>query len=341
MMAVGRRALGSTGAVLPEVALGTWQFSGAYGAIGAKEVRSTVRRALDLGISCFDTAPAYGTEEILADGLAGVGRDDYFLVTKCGLRVEGGEEVRNSSKDAIMADVEGSLVRLHTDHVDLLLVHWPDPRTPIDETVCAVNEVVKRGHARFAGLSNFRADDVRAVQTRRRVDAIEVGYHLFDRRPEEALLPYAGANDIGVIGYSTLAGGLLSGQDAVARRVRSPLTGQPIFRADNLDRNLKVVAALRELAVEGGLTVAQLAVAWVLQNPVVSTALIGARTPQEVEGIAGASAVRLTNSTLTAIDTIMKAAAGRVRSFTPERRGDTEWEDPIEPGNGVELSTLL
>src|SRR6185503_11158000 len=177
--------------------------------------------------------------------------------------------------------------------VDVLLVHWPDAGTPFEETMRALDEVVTSGRVRFVGVSNFTGAMMDACMRVRRIDVIQVGYHMFDRRQEHETFPACVQHGIGVMGYGSLGHGLLTGAFTTATSFGEPSRdwrgggvafGQPIFRGDNLRINVGVVERLRrEIAEPRGVPISQIALAWALGHPAISVALVGARTPAEVD----------------------------------------------------------
>src|SRR5262249_13171845 len=252
---------------------------------------------LDLGVNCVDTAPAYGaghSEEVVARALE-KRRGDVVLVTKCGVKVPPPGQpgpLRDASRANILAEVEGSVRRLRTEWVDVLLVHWPDAGTPFEDTMRALEEVVRSGRVRFVGVSNFTGAMLAECMRTRRVDVEQVGYHMLDRRQETETFPYCQAQGIGVMGYGSLGHGLLTGAFTAATTVAPPRDwggngvafGQPIFRGENFRTNVSVVERRgREIAEPRGVPLSQIALAWVLGHPAISTALVGARTPAEVD----------------------------------------------------------
>lgn len=339
------RPFGRTGLQVSAMGFGCWPMAGdRYGSIEDREAIAAVRRAIELGVTCFDTAPGYGSghsEEVLGEALGDL-RKDVVLVTKCGIHpVKPGQTgpARDSSRANILREIDVSLRRLGTDYVDLLLVHWPDPNTPFEVTMRALEEVVESGRARFVGVSNFTLEMMKTAARERRIDVIQVGYHLFDRRMEQEIFPYCVEQGIGVMGYGSLAHGLLTGAfkadhafEANDWRGLGAAFGQGLFRGENFKANLAVVERLKhEVAEPRGVPLSQIALAWVLRNPALSTALVGARTPAEVEANVAGSELVLSVDELAKIEEIMRGAAGRIREFTPLRPAMESWGEEIPP----------
>jgi len=246
--------------------------------------------------------------------------------------------LRDASRANILAEVDASLRRLRTDWVDVLLVHWPDAGTPFEDTMRALEEVVRSGRARFVGVSNFTGAMLAECMRTRRVDVSQVGYHMLDRRQEQETFPYCLQEGIGVMGYGSLGHGLLTGAFTASTtfdasrdwRGNGVAFGQPIFRGDNFRTNVAIAERIRhEIAEPRGVTLSQLALAWVLGHPAVSTALVGARTPAEVEANHAGAELELSAAERAAIDRILAGAAGRVREFTPLLPAMQPWGEEI------------
>jgi aryl-alcohol dehydrogenase-like predicted oxidoreductase len=341
------RPFGRTGLNVSVVGFGCWPMAGdRYGAIEDGEAIKAIHRALDRGVNCVDTAPAYGaghSEEVVARALEGR-RQDLILVTKCGVKAPPPGQLgplRDASRANIFQEIDASLKRLRTDWVDVLLIHWPDSGTPFEESMRALEDVVASGRARFVGVSNFTGAMLAECLGTRRVDVTQVGYHLLDRRQETETFPFCLANGIGVMGYGSLGHGLLAGAFTATTafeagrdwRAGGVAFGQPIFRGDNFKTNVGVAERLRrEIAEPRGASLSQLALAWVLGHPAISTALVGARTPAEVDANDAGAELELSAAERARIDAIVAGAAGRVREFTPLRPAMEPWGEEIRRG---------
>jgi aryl-alcohol dehydrogenase-like predicted oxidoreductase len=317
--------LGATGLEVTSLAYGTWQFGGDWGPVDARAAIEAIGYARSLGINFFDTAQAYGfgrSERLLGQALAAElrsARDSVVIATKGGLRMDGGNLVRDASPAWLRKGTEASLEALGTEYIDLYQVHWPDPQTPIEETAAALAELVREGLIRHVGVSNYTPGQIEQFAAVLPVQTVQPPYHLFRRDAETDLLPYAQAHNIGVLAYGPLAHGLLGGA-ITSTTTFGPgdwRTHSPAFTGDGFARNLQVVAALRSFAGRLGATIAQLAVAWVLAHPAVQVAVVGARTPAHQAETLGALDLTLSQADLAEIDTIM-AAAAPVGGPTPE-----------------------
>jgi aryl-alcohol dehydrogenase-like predicted oxidoreductase len=314
--------LGATDLEVSRICFGTWQFGGDWGAIDERDAIAAVGRARELGIDFFDTAQAYGfgvSERLLARALEGVPRERVVLATKGGLRKEGSELLRDASPAWLRRGLEESLRNLGTDYVDIYQVHWPDPSIPFAETAATLEEFVAEGRVRYVGASNYDAHQIAEFERTRRLDTLQPPYHMLRREIEQAVLPYCEEHEIGVLAYGPLAHGLLSGRFTRDAQLAADdwRRGSDLFVGANYERNLGIVEQLSRLAGELGITVAQLAIAWVLANPAVHVAIVGARRPDHIEGAAAAAEVELDADALARVEEILREAA-MVGGPTPE-----------------------
>jgi aryl-alcohol dehydrogenase-like predicted oxidoreductase len=317
--------LGMTGLDVSRICFGTWQFGGDWGDFDEQEATAAIRHALELGVDIFDTAQGYGwgaSERLLGRALADelrTRREDVFLATKGGLRMDGDRLRRDSSPEWLRQGVEQSLEALGVDYIDIYQVHWPDPDTPLAETAGALQEMVDEGKIRHVGVSNFDVEQMREFAKTRPVETLQPPYHLFRRDIEQDILPYCREQNIGVLVYGPLAHGLLGGH--MTEETTFPENDwrahSDLFAGETFRRNLAVVRELDAFARERGYKVSQLAVAWVLAQPGVHVAIVGSRRPAHIEDGVGAADIRLTPEDLEEIDRIM-AGAVRVGGPSPE-----------------------
>jgi len=307
--------LGKTELIVSVVALGTWAFGGEWGSFDVADAQSAIHRALEHGITLFDTAQAYGfgsAERLLGDSLwKRVRRDEVIVATKGGLRMDGSNLVRDASARWLRAGVEASLRNLATDYIDLYQVHWPDPATPAEDTAAALDRLVAEGKIRRVGVSNYSARQIDKLSRYSAVETIQSPYHMFRRDIEAEVLPYAAANDLGVLAYGPLAHGLLGGRMTTDTtfppddwRSRSP-----DFCGDRFHRNLDVVGRLNDFAANRGIPLPQLAVAWTINNPGIDVAIVGARRASQVDGLTPAADVQLSVGDVDTINTILSDTA--------------------------------
>jgi myo-inositol catabolism protein IolS len=313
------RQFGQTGLQASAVGFGCWEIGGTYGRIDESQFQRAVAQAIDSGITCFDTAEAYGmgvSEEALARAL-GARRNDVVIATKFGVGYEELPNRRDSSRERVLASIDKSLRRLRTDHVDVYLVHWPDPNTPLEETMRALDDVVRQGKVRFIGVSNFRLAQIEECTRLRRIDVVQYAWNMFDRRMQAEIFPYCAAQQIAVMAYGSLAYGMLSGTfhagmsfDENDWRSRGGNLGslnlfRTLFGPEHFPRNLAAVEELKRLAAKYGKSLPQFALRWTLSNPVVGTALVGFRASAEVTENLGALGWDISNADMAEIDAIL------------------------------------
>jgi aryl-alcohol dehydrogenase-like predicted oxidoreductase len=313
------RQFGKTGLQISAIGFGCWEIGGTYGHIDESEFRRAVGHAIDNGITCFDTAEAYGmglSEEALARAL-GNRRRDVSIVTKFGVGYDEMPNRRDSSRGRVLASIEKSLKRLGTDHVDVYLVHWPDRTTPFDETMAALDAIVRQGKARYIGVSNFRLEEIGAAMRLRPIDVVQYGWNLFDRRMQADIFPYCRAQEIGVMAYGSLAYGMLAGSfhadmrfEESDWRSKGGMLGninlfRTLFGPEHFQRNLAAVEDLKRLAAKYDKTLPQFALRWALCNAAVGTALVGFRTPHEVTENLGALGWAISSADMAEVDAIL------------------------------------
>ena len=302
----------TTGIRISRIGLGTWAMGGwMWG--GADDAASieTIHHALDLGITLIDTAPAYGqghSEEVVGRALVGK-RDGVTIATKVGLAWdEHGNVHRDASRARIMKEIDDSLKRLQTDHVDIYQVHWPDPATPIDETAEAMGRLLGAGKIRAIGVSNFSPAQMDAFRNVAPLHTVQPPYNLFERAAETSVLPYARAQGLTALTYGVLCRGLLSGK----MNADTKFSGDDLRRVDpkftqpRYPQYLNAVKRLDELArARYGKGVIDLAVRWTLDQPGVGAVLWGARRPDQLDAIEGAFGFDLDQSALADIERIL------------------------------------
>ena len=312
------RQFGQTGIQISAIGFGCWEIGGGYGSIEETEFIKAVNRALDIGLNSFDTAEAYGfgaSEKSLAKAL-GSRRKDAVITTKFGVGYPGAPNLRDGSRKRVMECIEKSLKSLDTDYVDVYLIHWPDRTTPFEETMRALDDLVKQGKVRAVGLSNFRLSEIKTCMAERRVDVVQYCWNMFDRRMQQEIFPYCRENNIGVMAYGSLAYGMLTGTFSEEmtfdkndwRAKRGQLLNlnlfQHLFGADHYLKNLRAVEELKAMAKRYGKSLPQFALRWTLSNPVISTALVGCRNPREVDDNVGALGWSISDADLKEIEAI-------------------------------------
>jgi aryl-alcohol dehydrogenase-like predicted oxidoreductase len=308
------RQLGNSDLQITRIGFGAWAIGGggwafAWGAQDDNDSVAAIHAALDHGINWIDTAPVYGlghSEEVVARALAGRPKRPYVF-TKCERIWNAERQIQKSLKaDSIRRECEASLRRLKLDVIDLYQIHWPEPEEDIEEGWQALVRLKEEGKVRWIGVSNFNAEQMQRVQRIAPITSLQPPYSLINRTAEESILPYAGDNNIGVIVYSPMGSGLLTGAMTRERIAALPAddwrTRNPRFQEPQLTRNLQLAELLREIGQRHGRTAGEVAIAWTLANPNVTGAIVGARNAKQVQGIAGAAALELSDDDLAAIE---------------------------------------
>jgi len=309
------RNFGNTDIQVTPVGLGTWAIGGwMWGGTDEAQSIDTIHRAIDKGIGLIDTAPVYGfgrSEEIVGRALANGRRDRIALATKVALNWNDDQDKvwRDATASRIEREIEDSLKRLQTDRIDIYQVHWPDPKTPMDETARALEKLYKAGKIRAIGVSNFTPSQMDELQRSIPLHSLQPPYNLFERDIEQEILPYCRENGIATITYGGLCRGLLTGK----MREDTQFTGDdlrkndPKFQGDRYRQYLNAVAELDAFARERyQKNVLALALRWLVDQPGVTTALWGARRPEQLDPVDDIEGWSLDAQAMTAIDDILR-----------------------------------
>jgi aryl-alcohol dehydrogenase-like predicted oxidoreductase len=313
-----KRTLGPNGPEVSEIGLGCMGMSAFYGTADEAEARATIAKALDLGCNFLDTSDMYGphTNERLVGSAIASHRDQVFLATKFGIKLVKDDDLLrrevDGSPDYVRSACEASLRRLGVDHVDLYYQHRVDPKTPIEETVGAMGELVQAGKVRYLGLSEASAQTIRRAHAVHPITAVQTEYSLWTRDVEAEILPTLEELGIALVAYSPLGRGFLSG------RFKSPdeldendyRRHGPRFTGQNLEHNLTLAARVRELAAERSITPGQLALAWVLHRSENIVPIPGTKRVSYLEENLAAAEVKLTDEEFEAIAEAVPPAAG-------------------------------
>ena len=299
--------LGSGGPQVSRVGLGLLGMSGIYGRADENESIVTIRAALDAGITLLDTGDFYGSghnEMLLRDALRGVPRDSVFIQVKFGGQRDPRGAFIGHDTSPVMAknSLAYSLQRLGTDYVDLYQPSRLDPRVPIEDTVGAIAEMIEAGFVRYLGLSEMGAATIRRAHAVHPVSALQIEYSLMSRGIEAQILPTVRELGIGVTAYGVMSRGLLSTASAREIGPDDPRARFPRFRAENLERNLDLLAALEKIAQDHGVSTAQLAIAWVLSRGTDIVPLIGTKRRDRLAEALGALSLRLDPADLAALE---------------------------------------
>lgn len=326
------RSIGKSGIEASAVGLGTWAMGGWLWGGGDDEASiAAIRASLDEGITLIDTAPAYGlgrAEQVVGRAIAGR-RDEVVLVTKCGLvwdtdqgrpfvDQDGTSIHRYLGAASVRAELEASLIRLGTDHVDVFITHWQDPTTPIAETMETLLALKAEGKTRAIGISNASAENLAAYLAAGQLDCVQEGYNMLDRGLETSLLPTCRVQDVAVISYSSLALGLLTGRISADRKFEGDdlRRTNPRFSRENLARVASFAESILPIAERHGADVGQIVISWTLAQPGITFSLCGARNVDQAVENARAGAMRLSGTDLATIDAAITAQLGPVARAT-------------------------
>ncbi len=288
---MNRRKWGINSPELTELGFGSWTIGGpwqyGWGPVNDFESIEAIEMALDSGINWIDTAPAYGlghAEKIIGEVIK-KRRSTIFLATKCGLVWDdNGKIFNNLHPKSIRQEIEASLKRLQTEYIDLYQLHWPDKAHPVEKTWEELVKLKNNGKIRYLGVSNFDIALMERCQKINPIDTLQPPYNLIRRDIEKELLPYCQAKGIGVLAYSPLESGLLTGKFDITRLAADDWRRKGInFREPRLSRILDFIKKLQPIADEYGKTTGQLAIRWVLSNQTVTSAIVGARTKHQVK----------------------------------------------------------
>ena len=311
------KKLGNSDIRITSVGFGAWAIGGTgwQGAWGPQDDEASVaaiHRALELGVNWIDTAAVYGlghSEEVVARSLAGWSGPRPYVFTKCGLRRDSRGNIREVLKaESIRRECEESLRRLRVETIDLYQIHWPgDDMAELEEGWAAMAELQREGKARWIGVSNFDVEQMKRAQAIAPITSLQPPYSLIRREIEEEILPFCQREEIGVIAYSPMASGLLTGT-----MTRERVAGLPdddwrkrdaSFQEPRLSENLAIVERLRAVGARHGRSPGEVAIAWALAHPAVTGAIVGARSANQADGVMQAGGLRLTSQEIAEIET--------------------------------------
>lgn len=312
------RKLGYSEMELSTIGLGTWAMGGGDWKFGWGPQEDTasikaIYAALDQGINWIDTAAIYGhghAESVVGKAISGM-RDSLLIATKCGRVWEGeSKEIGKSLKaNSIRREVEASLRRLQIDVIDLYQIHWPEPNEEIEEGWTTVAELIKEGKVRYGGVSNFNLEQLKRAQAIYPIASLQPPYSMLKREIEEEIIDYCREQQIGIIAYSPMQAGLLTGKFSAERIANMPesdwRTKNPFFNEPLLSIHLEIVAGLKSIADQKNCTLPQLALAWVLRFKEMTAAIVGARRPAQIIETAAASDIQLSSSEIDLIEKVL------------------------------------
>ena len=308
------KQLGNSDLKPTPIGVGAWAMGGAgwafaWGPQDDDDSISAIRAALDRGVNWIDTAAVYGlghSEEVVGRAVKGLAKPPYVF-TKCARIWNQAREIGKSLKaDSIRREVEASLRRLQIERIDLYQIHWPEPDEQIEEGWTAMGQLKAKGKVRYIGVSNFNVQQMRRAQAIAPITSLQPPYSMVSPEIEESVLPYCGAHTIGVLAYSPMKSGLLSGAMTRERVAGLPADDfrrrTPNFQEPLLSRNLALVELLREIGARHGRSPGEVAIAWVLRRPEVTAAIVGMRSARQVEGVIAAAEFRLPAAEIAEID---------------------------------------
>lgn len=318
------KQLGNSSLNITTIGFGAWAIGGsgwafAWGEQNDDDSIAAIHRALDLGVNWIDTAAVYGlghSEEIVARALKGWSGPKPYIFTKCGLRWdEKGNELKILSAASVREEIENSLRRLGMDAVDLYQIHWPpepDSRM-LEEAWSTMSDLKREGKVRWIGVSNFSVQQMRRARAIAPITSLQPPYSLINRNVEEDILPYCLREGIGVIVYSPMASGLLTGAMTRDRAAKLPKDDwrrtDAEFTEPKLSRNLELVERLREIAKRYSRSPGEIAIAWTLRNPAVTAAIVGARSAHQAQGVMRAGEIRLSDKEVNEIEEFFEETA--------------------------------
>ncbi len=297
------RKLGNSDLEISVITFGAWAVGGwMWGGTERKDAVDAIKAGYNLGVTSIDTAPVYGqglSEEIVGEAINGIPRDKVQILTKYGMRWDlakgslgfkskdnDGKDIdvyKYAGKDSIIKECENSLKRLGTDYIDLYQIHWPDVTTPIQETIEAVAQLIKQGKVRYAGVSNYDVDQMKEAEKFILLVSNQVPYSMVKRDIEADVIPYSIEKNIGILAYSPIQRGLLSGKMKPGYKFNEGdhRAGMHFFKDENLKRTNEFLNKIKPLADAKNATLAQLVISWTIEQPGITIALVGARNAEQ------------------------------------------------------------
>ena len=311
---------GTTGLEITKIGFGSWAIGGsgwaaAWGPQDDEEAVGAIQRAVEQGVNWVDTAAVYGlghSEELVSQALKNFPEADRpYVFTKCSLVWDENGDISNVlKKDSVKKECEDSLRRLQTDVIDLYQVHWPIPDEQIEEGWEAMAELKEEGKVRHIGVSNFNVEQMERIKEVAPVETLQPPYSMLVRGVEDEILPYCGENNIGVIVYSPMRNGLLTGKMTPERIQNMPSDdwrrNNEDFNEPRLSRNLQLVDILRDIGEAHDKAPAEVAIAWTLRHPAVTAAIVGGRRPDQVDGVVGAADFQLSDEEVERVESFQR-----------------------------------
>ena len=312
------KRLGNSDLEITPIGVGAWAIGGGGWAFGwgpqdDHESVDAIRGAIDAGMNWIDTAAVYGlghSEEIVAKALDGIGKRPYVF-TKCErIWNEKGEIGKSLKEDSIRCEVEASLRRLKIDVIDLYQIHWPEPDEDLEEGWSTLAKLKEEGKVRWIGVSNFNADQMKRAQAIAPLTSVQPPYSLVQRGIENHILPHTAATNVGVLVYSPMKNGLLSGRMTAERVANLPEEDfrrrSPYFQEPGLSSTLRMVDELKPIAAKYDCTVGEIAIAWTLHHPAVTAAIVGLRNRGQVDGVIKSATLKIADADFRSIEVLLK-----------------------------------
>ncbi|SIR04584.1 aldo/keto reductase [Halanaerobium kushneri] len=302
------RYLGNSNLKVSAVGLGTWAYGNdTFGKVEDQQSIKAIRAAVEAGITLIDTAPAYGAghaEKVVGRAIEGI-RDKVVIATKCGTHRDGSKYVRDLSPKRIRKEMEASLTRLNVEQIDLYQIHWPDPDTPLEESVEELLKLKKEGKFKYLGVCNFGIELIEDISEMTDIISLQPQYSLLKRDVEAEILPYLVENNFGSLSYGTLGGGILSGKYQERPEFEDEKDNRagfyPFFREENWPQTRSLISLLEEIATAHNQSPAQVAINWAINRAGITTALVGAKTEKQARENAEASDFDLTKAEMDAL----------------------------------------
>jgi len=302
------RYLGNSNLKISAVGLGTWAYGNdTFGKVDDQQSIHAIRAAVDSGINLVDTAPAYGdghAEEVVGKAIAEI-RDKVIIATKCGTHRDGPKYIRDLSPKRIRKDIEDSLRRLNIEQIDLYQIHWPDPDTPLEESVEELLKLKKEGKFKYLGVCNFEVELMEQISEMTDIISLQPQYSLLKRDIEAKILAYLIENNLGALSYGTLGGGILSGKYKERPQFDDEKDNRagfyPFFKKENWPQTQSLISLLKEIAEDHNQTPAQIAINWSINRPGITTALVGAKNKKQARENAAAADFELSESEMIAL----------------------------------------
>ena len=312
------KTLGNSDLALTSIGFGAWAIGGgdwqfAWGAQDDQDSIASIHKAVELGINWIDTAAIYGlghSEEVVGQALKSLTGPKPYIFTKCSMRWNDSREIyRDLSAKGVREECEQSLQRLGVDTIDLYQIHWPDPDAQIEEGWTEIQKLIQEGKVRFAGVSNFSVAQMERAQSIAPITSLQPPFSLINQKIKPEILPFCQQHNIGIINYSPMTSGLLTGKMTEKRIQEMPADDwrkkSANFNQPKLLKNLTLANLLTEIGSVHKVQAGVVAIAWTLAHPAITAAIVGGRTPQQVEGTAPALTFRLSDQEIAQIDSFV------------------------------------